>query len=101
MVFSVLPKFDNAEYSHHERYDGRGYPDELARTDIPLLGRVIAIADAYDAMTSNHPYRKGMPPERALAILEDGKGTQWDPELTEIFLGFGRNLLIGNNNDLT
>ncbi|MEK3883458.1 HD domain-containing phosphohydrolase [Paenibacillus sp. PL2-23] len=72
--------------SHHERYDGKGYPDGLAGADIPLLGRVIAIADAYDAMTSDRPYRKGMTIERALSILEEGRGTQWDPDLTDIFL---------------
>lgn len=72
--------------SHHERYDGKGYPDGLAGTDIPLLGRVIAIADAFDAMTSDRPYRKGMTFERALTILDEGKGTQWDPKLTKLFV---------------
>lgn len=72
--------------SHHERYDGKGYPDGLAGTDIPLFGRAIAIADAFDAMTSDRPYRKGMTYERALSILEDGKGTQWDPKLTTLFI---------------
>lgn len=72
--------------SHHERYDGKGYPDGLAGSDIPLIGRIIAIADAYDAMTSDRPYRKGMTEARALSILDEGKGTQWDPELTELFI---------------
>ncbi|MFD0589568.1 HD domain-containing phosphohydrolase [Paenibacillus sp. GCM10027627] len=72
--------------SHHERYDGRGYPDGLIGRGIPLLGRVIAIADAFDAMTSDRPYRKGMSIERALVILEEGKGTQWDPDLTLHFI---------------
>lgn len=72
--------------SHHERYDGKGYPDGLAGTDIPLVGRVIAIADAFDAMTSDRPYRKGMTQEKALCILNAGKGTQWDPKLTELFI---------------
>ncbi|WP_168118677.1 HD domain-containing phosphohydrolase [Paenibacillus sp. HB172176] len=72
--------------SHHERYDGKGYPDGIAGGSIPLLGRVIAIADAFDAMTSDRPYRKGMTVERALSILEEGRGTQWDPELTDLFL---------------
>lgn len=77
--------------SHHERYDGKGYPDGLAGTDIPLHGRIIAVADAYDAMTSNRPYRKGMDHDRALAILEQGRGTQWDPEFAGLFLSyFGR-----------
>lgn len=76
--------------SHHERYDGKGYPDGLAGTEIPLFGRAIAIADAFDAMTSDRPYRKGMTDERALSILEEGKGTQWDPKLTQLFIGLMR-----------
>ncbi|SFC91761.1 HAMP domain-containing protein [Bacillus sp. OV322] len=72
--------------SHHERYDGRGYPDGLTGVGIPLMGRIIAIADAFDAMTSDRPYRKGMPEEKALSILAGGKGTQWDPELTTLFI---------------
>jgi HD-GYP domain-containing protein (c-di-GMP phosphodiesterase class II) len=72
--------------SHHERYDGRGYPDGLAATDIPLFGRIIAVADAFDAMTSDRPYRKGMPVEKALAILDEGRGTQWDPIFVQYFV---------------
>ncbi|MBL0387334.1 HD domain-containing protein [Tumebacillus sp. ITR2] len=72
--------------SHHERYDGRGYPDGLAGLEIPLFGRIMAVADAFDAMTSDRPYRKGMPVEKALAILADGKGTQWDPEFAQMFI---------------
>lgn len=72
--------------SHHERYDGRGYPDGLAGLEIPLFGRIIAVADAYDAMTSDRPYRKGMPVAKALSILEAGKGTQWDPLFATLFV---------------
>ncbi|RDI43207.1 HD-GYP domain-containing protein [Falsibacillus pallidus] len=71
---------------HHERYDGKGYPSGLSGQDIPLFGRIIAIADAFDAMTSDRPYRKGMPFEKAISILSEGSGTQWDPALIEIFL---------------
>lgn len=74
--------------SHHERYDGQGYPDGLAGADIPLHGRIIAVADAYDAMTSDRPYRKGMDHERALMILEQGRGSQWDPEFAGLFLAY-------------
>jgi len=80
--------------SHHERYDGKGYPDGLAGLSIPLYGRIIAVADAYDAMTSDRPYRKGMDPERALLILEQGKGSQWDPEFAGLFLSY-----LGNDMD--
>lgn len=70
---------------HHERVDGAGYPDGLGGSDIPLDGRVLAIVDAYDAMTSDRPYRAGMPPERAQEILRSGAGTQWDAELIDHF----------------
>lgn len=72
--------------SHHERYDGKGYPDGLAGEDIPVLGRIIAVADAYDAMTSDRPYRKGMASQVALLILDEGRGTQWDPVFAKVFV---------------
>ncbi|USK35433.1 HD domain-containing protein [Bacillus sp. F19] len=71
---------------HHERYDGMGYPKGLRGDDIPLYGRIMAVADAYDAMTSDRPYRRGMPAEKALSIIEEGKGSQWDPVFAELFL---------------
>jgi response regulator RpfG family c-di-GMP phosphodiesterase len=70
---------------HHERFDGRGYPDGLQGHDIPIEGRILAVADAYDAMTSDRPYRKGMPQEKAESILRDGAGKQWDPEMIDAF----------------
>jgi HD-GYP domain-containing protein (c-di-GMP phosphodiesterase class II) len=70
---------------HHESFDGRGYPHGLAGDSIPLLGRIIAVADAYDAMTSDRPYRSGMPTEKAEAILRSGAGKQWDPRMIEAF----------------
>ncbi len=74
--------------SHHERFDGRGYPDGLAGYHIPLFGRIIAVADAFDAMTSDRPYRKGMPKAKAISILEEGRGTQWDPQLATLFIEY-------------
>lgn len=71
---------------HHERFDGKGYPEGLSGDNIPLFGRLMAVADAYDAMTSDRPYRKGMSSEKALSIIEEGKGTQWDPYFAEVFL---------------
>ncbi len=71
---------------HHERYDGRGYPEGLEGREIPEFGRIIAVADAFDAMTSDRPYRKGMPVEKALQIIRDGAGTQWDPEYANLFV---------------
>ncbi|MNJ59324.1 Cyclic di-GMP phosphodiesterase response regulator RpfG [compost metagenome] len=72
--------------SHHERYDGEGYPDGLQGEDIPLFGRIIAVADAFDAMTSDRPYRKGLDASTAISILEEGRGTQWDPYFVGLFI---------------
>ncbi|RCX13585.1 HAMP domain-containing protein [Fontibacillus phaseoli] len=72
--------------SHHERYDGKGYPDGLQGEDIPLFGRIIAVADAFDAMTSDRPYRKGLDEQQAISILEEGRGTQWDPHIAQLFV---------------
>jgi putative nucleotidyltransferase with HDIG domain len=72
--------------SHHERWDGRGYPDRLAGADISPLARVVALADAFDAMTSDRPYRKGMPAEVAFAEIEKGCGKQFDPQFARAFL---------------
>lgn len=72
--------------SHHERYNGGGYPDGLEGEAIPLFGRIIAVADAFDAMTSDRPYRKGMDEDTAITILEEGRGTQWDPYFAQLFV---------------
>ena len=71
---------------HHERYDGKGYPYGKSGEDIPLLGRIMAIADAFSAMTLDRPYRAGMPIERALQQIKDGTGTQFDPVLAPLFV---------------
>lgn len=72
--------------THHEHWDGRGYPQGLIGENIPLLSRILAIADAYDAMTHDRPYRKGMSKQEAVAELIGNAGTQFDPEITKIFL---------------
>ena len=71
---------------HHERYDGKGYPDGLAGNEIPEIARIIAVADAYDAMTSRRSYRDVLPGEKVRSELENGKGTQFDPVFAEIML---------------
>ena len=71
---------------HHERYDGMGYPDGLSGKRIPEAARVLAVADAYDAMTSDRPYRAAMSSEMANAELEEGKGKQFDPVVVDAFL---------------
>ena len=72
--------------SHHERFDGAGYPDGLAGDEIPLLARVIAVADSYNAMTSNRPYRRAMAPEVAIQQLVNGRGSQFQGELVDAFM---------------
>jgi HD-GYP domain-containing protein (c-di-GMP phosphodiesterase class II) len=74
---------------HHERYDGKGYPDGLAGQSIPLMGRIICLADCFDAMTSTRTYRKALPLEVTLADIRRCSGTQFDPALTEAFLRIG------------
>ena len=76
---------EGARY-HHERYDGKGYPDGLKGREIPLYGRIIAVADAFDAMTANRVYRKRLPFADVLNELRNGRGTQFDPELLDDFL---------------
>jgi diguanylate cyclase (GGDEF)-like protein len=71
---------------HHERFDGRGYPDGLIGNDIPLLARILAVADTYDAMTSDRPYRKGLDPSVAFEAILSGRGTQFDPDLATQFV---------------
>lgn len=70
---------------HHERYDGRGYPDGLAGEDIPLVARILCLADCYDAMTSNRIYRRRLSDEEVRAEIEKCAGSQFDPKLAEIF----------------
>ncbi|CRK81942.1 HD-GYP domain-containing protein [Neobacillus massiliamazoniensis] len=71
--------------SHHERWDGKGYPDELKKEQIPYLARIAAIADAFDAMTSTRSYRSALPVEEAYKRILDGRDTQFDPELVDLF----------------
>jgi hypothetical protein len=71
---------------HHERWDGAGYPDGIAGEEIPFGARILAVADTYDALTSARPYRTAIPRERALAILQDGAGTQWDADIVAALL---------------
>lgn len=88
----VLIGFEGMEHiaknarHHHERFDGRGYPDNLKGEEIPLFARIILIADTFDAMTSTRPYRKGLPYLVAFDELRQFSGTQFDPILTEAFI---------------
>lgn len=71
---------------HHERYDGKGYPNGLVGEKIPEVARILGVADSYDAMTSNRSYRKALPQDVVRGEIEKGKGTQFDPEIAEIML---------------
>ncbi|MBT9585226.1 HD-GYP domain-containing protein [bacterium] len=70
---------------HHERWDGKGYPDGLKGEDIPYAARIIAVADVFDALAAERPYKAGMPVERVQAILREGRGTHFDPDLLDAF----------------
>jgi response regulator RpfG family c-di-GMP phosphodiesterase len=72
--------------THHERFDGSGYPNEMAGEAIPLLGRIVAVADTFDALTSRRPYKSAWPPELAWRYLEQNQGTRFDPACVEAFL---------------
>ena len=72
---------------HHERFDGSGYPDGLAAEQIPLAARIFAVADSFDAMTSDRPYRGAIGLEPALREISTGARTQFDPEIVEVFVG--------------
>lgn len=74
--------------SHHEKWNGSGYPDGLAGTAIPLPARMMAVADVYDAVRSERPYKKGMSHAEAFAILRDGRGSHFDPQIVDVFLCF-------------
>jgi putative two-component system response regulator len=82
---------------HHERWDANGYPARLAGTEIPREGRLLAIVDAYDAMTSDRPYRRALPATAALDEIRRATGTQFDPEMAEVFVGLRRQELNGRD----
>ncbi len=84
-VHEAMAEIAQTVRHHHERWDGRGYPDALVGAAIPLGGRIIAVADAFNAMTSDRIYRPAMPHERAWAELRAHSGTQFDPEIVAVF----------------
>jgi len=88
-IVRPLRAFDGPEAAvlhHHERFDGTGYPYGLRGEEIPLAARIVAVADAFDAMTTDRPYRAALPHDVALQRLSDGSGEQWDPLIIELFL---------------
>lgn len=81
-----FPVFENVARSHHERYDGTGYPDKLEGENIPLPARIVAVADTFDAMTSDRSYRMALDDEVAIKELIDNKGSQFDPFIVDAFI---------------
>lgn len=90
---AALSAMENIIRYHHERYDGKGYPQGLKGEEIPLESRIMAIADSFDAITTDRPYRKGMSFEKGLQILNEVKGTQLDASLVEVFV----QMILANN----
>jgi HD-GYP domain-containing protein (c-di-GMP phosphodiesterase class II) len=84
--FAELEEALKGVRSHHEHYNGSGYPERLLGDNTPLLGRILAVADAYDAMTSERPYRKARTKEQAVEELMKFSGKQFDPEIVEVFI---------------
>lgn len=72
--------------AHHERWDGRGYPHQLSGREIPLAARIVSVADVFDALTSARPYKAALPVDEAARIIFSGRGSQFDPEVTDVFL---------------
>jgi HD-GYP domain-containing protein (c-di-GMP phosphodiesterase class II) len=92
-VLRVLPGFERAALDilhHHESFDGTGYPAGLKANEIPIVSRIVSVIDAFDAMVSSRPYRRGLPHEEAMRRLILASGTQFDPEVVKCFLSFAQ-----------
>jgi HD-GYP domain-containing protein (c-di-GMP phosphodiesterase class II) len=92
-VLRMLPGFERAALDilhHHESFDGKGYPAGLQGTEIPVVSRIVCVIDAFDAMVSSRPYRKGLPYEEAVRRLNEASGTQFDPTVVKSFLSFAQ-----------
>jgi HD-GYP domain-containing protein (c-di-GMP phosphodiesterase class II) len=92
-VLRMLPGFERAALDilhHHESFDGKGYPAGLKDSEIPVVSRIVCVIDAFDAMVSSRPYRKGLPYEEAVRRLNEASGTQFDPVVVQCFLSFAQ-----------
>jgi HD-GYP domain-containing protein (c-di-GMP phosphodiesterase class II) len=97
--YNILAGLDNLRNTlpgvrhHHEAYSGRGYPDGLAGNEIPFIARILAVADSFDAMLSDRPYRSGLKLEKLEAILREGSGQQWDPIVVDAYFAVSHDIL--------
>jgi HD-GYP domain-containing protein (c-di-GMP phosphodiesterase class II) len=97
-VLRMLPGFERAALDilhHHESFDGKGYPAGLKETEVPIVSRIVSVIDAFDAMVSSRPYRKGLPFEEAVRRLILASGTQFDPVVVQCFLCFAQTEMAG------
>jgi len=96
-ISHMFNEFTDIIKYHHERYDGNGYPMKISGEHIPMGARILAVADSFDAMTSNRAYRDALPLHQAMEIIRTEKGKQFDPDVVEIFLGIAEDLLQESN----
>lgn len=82
----LLHMAEEIALTHHEKWNGQGYPKGLAKTEIPLTGRIVAIADVFDALTTRRPYKEPFSVEKGVEILSEERGEHFDPEFTDVFL---------------
>jgi HD-GYP domain-containing protein (c-di-GMP phosphodiesterase class II) len=97
-VLRMLPGFERAALDilhHHESFDGKGYPGGLKESEVPIVSRIVSVIDAFDAMVSSRPYRKGLPFEEAVRRLILASGTQFDPVVVQCFLSFAQTEMAG------
>ena len=95
--FSLFKECARYVRGHHERWDGQGYPDKLRGEAIPVGARIIAVADAFDAMTTTRPYRKALPVAEARKRLAEGAGSEWEPRAISAFLGLLETTPLGQH----
>tara|TARA_R110000787_G_scaffold86057_5_gene183231 strand:+ start:63793 stop:64914 length:1122 start_codon:yes stop_codon:yes gene_type:complete len=88
----VMQMAERIAKTHHERWDGKGYPNKLSGKEIPVEGRICAVSDVFDALTSRRPYKEPWSVEKAIAYIKDGAGTQFDPEIVKCFLRVARQI---------
>jgi putative two-component system response regulator len=89
----IIQMAEQIALTHHEKWDGSGYPYNLKKTAIPIFGRICAICDVFDALTSNRPYKKAVPIDQSLEIIKKGKGLHFDPEVVEAFFSIQEEIL--------